>query len=94
MINAIIFATELLATFLFISSILISGGQPLVIGAALALLVYISAPISGGALNPAVSIASYMSGKIFMSEFLIYMFAQLLGGVGAALAYKYVYRTV
>jgi len=92
MINTVIFATELLATFLFISSILISGGQPIIIGAALALLVYVSAPISGGALNPAVSIASYMAGQIYMSEFLIYMAAQLLGGIGAALAYKYVYR--
>lgn len=46
---------------------------------------YVTGPISGGHLNPAVSFAFWLRKKINFREFLSYGTAQLLGGAVAAL---------
>jgi aquaporin Z len=79
---------EYIGTFFFILAILSSGGNPLVIGGALALVVYLICNISGGHVNPAVSFAMFMDSKLSMMTLLSYVGAQLLGGASAYYAYK------
>ena len=82
------YLAEYLGTFFFILVILSSGGNPLIIGGALALTIFIIASISGGHVNPAVSIAMYLQGSMRPADLFTYVFAQLLGGMSAFYAYK------
>ena len=50
-------------------------------GLALAVLVYATANVSGGHLNPAVTLATIISGHMRWRRGLLYMAAQFLGGV-------------
>lgn len=79
---------EYIGTFFFVLSIFASGGNPLIIGAALALVIFLIASISGGHVNPAVSFAMYMNGALRPVDLLSYIVAQVLGGVSAYYAYK------
>lgn len=79
---------EFLGTLLFVLSILSSGGNPLFIGATLALVIFLTGKISGGNMNPAVSFAMYMKGKLSSTEFLSYVAAQLLGAVSSLYVFK------
>lgn len=54
-------------------------------GLAIALLVYATANISGGHINPAVTLAAALSGKISVTRGSMYVVAQLAGGVTGAL---------
>lgn len=69
---------EFLGTFLFILSILITG-SPLMIGISLALIIYILSDISGGHVNPAVSLAFFLKGDMTPLKFITYVVVQLLG---------------
>jgi len=86
------YLAEYLGTFFFILSIFASGGNPLVIGGALALVIYLIAGTSGGHVNPAVSLAMYMNGGLKPAELFSYIFSQLLGGISAYTAFKMVSR--
>ncbi len=57
---------------------------PLAIGAALAVLVYAGAHISGAHYNPAVSISIFVRGQLSFADLLIYWAAQLMAGATAA----------
>lgn len=81
------YLAEYIGTFFFILVIFASGGNPLVIGAALALVIFLTSTASGGLLNPAVSISMFMNGSLKPMELFSYVFAQLLGGVSAYYAY-------
>lgn len=59
-------------------------------GLAIALLVYATAHISGGHLNPAVTLAAVVTRKIGMAKGGMYVVAQLAGAVLAALLLVYV----
>lgn len=87
-ITATSYLAEYLATFFFILVILVSQGHPVMIGAALALSIFLIAGLSGGHLNPAVSITMWMNQKLQTAELLQYIVAQLLGGASAYYAYK------
>jgi glycerol uptake facilitator-like aquaporin len=82
------YLAEYLGTFFFILAIFASGGNPLIIGAALALAIFLAAPISSGHINPAVSFAMMMNHKISGMKFAGYVMAQLLGGASAYYTYK------
>ncbi len=82
------YVAEYVGTFFFILAIFASGGNPLVIGAALALVIFLIAAVSGGHVNPAVSLAMYMNGALKPVDLFSYVFAQLLGGASAYYAYK------
>jgi aquaporin Z len=84
------YLAEYIGAFFFILSIFASGGNPLIIGAALALVIFLIASLSGGHVNPAVSLAMYMNGSLQVMDLFSYVFAQLLGGVSAYYAYKIV----
>ena len=82
------YLAEYIGAFFFILAIFASGGNPLIIGAALALVIFMIAGLSGGHVNPAVSLAMYMNGDLNYSHLLGYVVAQLLGGASAYYAYK------
>jgi aquaporin Z len=79
---------EYIGSFFFILAIFSSGGNPFIIGGALAIAIFLIGAISGGYVNPAVSFAMFMDSKINMMTFLSYVIAQLLGGASAYYAYK------
>jgi aquaporin Z len=83
------YLAEYLGSFFFILAILMSGGNALVIGGALAITILLIGGISGGHVNPAVSIAQYLQGSLRPADLLTFVFVQLLGGVSAFYAYRY-----
>jgi glycerol uptake facilitator-like aquaporin len=78
---------EFLGTFFLLLSILVTGNF-IVIGGALAAIVFLIGGISGGHVNPAVSLAFYMKGTLSMTELLSYVAVQLAGGAGALAAVR------
>ena len=82
------YLAEYLGAFFFILAIFSSGGNPLIIGGALAIAVYLIGGISGGHVNPAVSASMLMNNSISMEKFVGYVAAQLLGGASAYYTYR------
>jgi glycerol uptake facilitator-like aquaporin len=82
------YVAEFVGTFFFLLSILASAGSPLVIGGALALVVFMIAGLSGGHVNPAVSFMTYLNGGLRPSELAGYVVSQLFGGAAALYAFK------
>jgi MIP family channel proteins len=68
-------------------------GVALAHGLVLAIMVSITAHISGGLVNPAVTIGLWVAGKIPSRRALILIGAQILGAVAAALLLKYLVPT-
>jgi len=92
------FIATLLFVFLGAGSVIVSGGLPngeldparlvaiaLAHGLAIAFLVYATANISGGHINPAVTFAALLTKKISAARGLMYVAAQLGGAVVGAL---------
>jgi len=73
---------------LFFVYVILATGNPLAIGAALALVILLAAPISGGHMNPAVSIVMASFGKIDRSDLIPYILAQSFGALIALEIYK------
>ena len=76
------YLAEFLGT-LFLVYVIVATGNPLAIGAALALAILMTAQISGGHINPAVTIAMAAAGKLNVNEIIPYVLAQILGGLVA-----------
>ena len=72
----------------FFIYIILATGNPLAIGAALTLVLILTSSVSGGHINPAVTIAMAAAGKIQTSEVVPYCLAQILGGLVALEIYK------
>jgi glycerol uptake facilitator-like aquaporin len=87
-VTFISYFAEYIGTFFFVLSIFASGGNPLIIGASLALVIFLIESISDGHVNPAVSFAKYMDGTLRPVDLLSYIVAQILGGISAFYAYK------
>ena len=64
---------------------------PLAIGSALMVMVYASGHISGGHLNPAVTLAVWLRGKCDARDVVPYWVAQLAAGAIAALLVTYLF---
>ena len=73
---------------LFFMYIILATGNPLAIGGALALAILIASHISGGHINPAVSIAMTSAGKLPMNDLLPYSVSQILGALVALEIFK------
>jgi len=84
--DILVLLVEFFGTFLLLISYFASGNA-LVIGITLALVVLLTGGISGGHVNPAVSMAMWVAGSITLTEFLAYIVAQYAGGVAAYYAY-------
>jgi len=83
------YITEFLGT-LFLVFIILSTGNWLAIGAALAIGCYLGGPISGGAYNPAVALSYLALNKIDTTEIVPYIVFEILGAMVAYLLYKYI----
>ncbi len=81
------YLAEFLGSIVFIYVILATG-HPLAIGATLALIILITSNISGGHMNPAVSVAMAAAGKLPVQELVPYCLAQIIGGLIALEIYK------
>jgi aquaporin Z len=88
MANSDKYLAEFLGTMLLLIFILASSGNSLVVGLGLAVAVYFSASISGGHINPAVSIAMYVNKKLSLQDLLLYIAVQVSGAVGAVFLYN------
>ena len=73
---------------LFFLYVTIAVGNPLPIGAALVIALMIVSPISGGHLNPAISVMMMSAGKLPSSDLLPYILAQIMGGLVALELYR------
>jgi aquaporin Z len=90
------YLTEFIGTFFLVLTIgctVIGGGAgvipPLAIGAALMVMIFAGGHVSGGHYNPAVTLAVYLRGRCPSKSVAPYWIAQLVGGVLAALAAKF-----
>jgi len=76
------YVVEFLGTLLFVFVILATGNY-LAIGAALALVILLGGPISGGSFNPAVTIALLAAGKLAASDVIPYIVVEVAGALAA-----------
>ena len=81
------YIVEFFGTILFVYVILATGNA-LAIGATLALLILLMGGISGGHVNPAVSIAMTAAGRLPTTDLVPYCIAQILGALVALEIYK------
>jgi len=88
MINFTSLLAEFIGTFLLVLCVFASGGNAYVVGATLAVGILVTAKLSGGHLNPAVSAAMYAKGALSLKEFLGYSASQVAGGIASLYAYR------
>ena len=81
------YLVEFLGAIFFVY-IILATENPLAIGAALALTILLTMNISGGHINPAVSIVMASAGKLPINDLVPYCVAQILGGLVALEVYK------
>jgi aquaporin Z len=73
---------EFLGTFLLLTAIFYTGNF-LAIGLTLAVVIFLFGNISGGHVNPAVSLAMYIKGSLSVTELVLYIAAQSAGAVAS-----------
>lgn len=81
------YLAEFLGTLFFVYVILATG-NPLASAAALAIAMFACASISGGHINPAVSVVMAAKGRISTTDLIPYIIAQILGGLVALEIFK------
>jgi aquaporin Z len=85
------YVVEFLGT-LFLVFVILTTGNYLAIGAALALGVFLGGAISGGSFNPAVTLSLIAAGKMKIQEMLPYIVVEILGGLAAVQLYLMFYK--
>jgi aquaporin Z len=81
------YLVEFVGTAFFVYVILATG-NPLAIGASLALVILLASNISGGHFNPAVSVVMASLNKIPAYDLIPYILSQIFGGLVALEIYK------
>ena len=81
------YLVEFLGT-MFLMFVIFATGNWAAIGAALAVAALLGGPISGGAFNPAVSIAMMYAGKMPRSDLIPYIVSQVAGALAGFEAFK------
>lgn len=81
------YLAEFLGAILFVYVILATG-NPLAIGATLAIVILLTSSVSGGHINPAVSIVMASAGQLPTVDLVPYCLAQILGALVALEIYK------
>jgi aquaporin Z len=79
------------AVILSASGVLDLTGVALAHGLVLAIMVTITAHLSGGLVNPAVTIGLWVAGKIPSGRAVVFIVAQLLGAIAAAYLVKFLF---
>jgi len=67
--------------------VILVTGNPIMIGATLALVMFLTSSISGGHINPAVSFAMVSIKQLETEQLLPYVASQVLGGLAAVEVY-------
>ena len=80
---------EYLGTFLLVLSVL-TLSNPLFLGLIFTIIVFLTLPVSGACINPAVVLAMYLKGKLGMKESISYVIIQLI----AAFTSFYIFKLV
>lgn len=83
---------EFLGTFILLSAILFTG-NPLFIAAGFLAAITITGSLSGGHLNPAVSLAMVAKGDLPAARFPGYAVAQIAGALAALAVFKQLKRS-
>ena len=65
---------------MFLVLVVLSSSNPLVIGAGLAIAAMVTGKVSGGHLNPAISVVMSVAKKMPSNDLLPYIVAQVAGG--------------
>ena len=81
------YLAEFLASLFFVYVVLATG-NPLAIGAALALVLLLTYRISSAGVNPIITITMAAAGKIPPSDIIPYCIVQILGGLVALEMYN------
>ena len=81
------YLAEFLGTLFFVYVILATG-NPLASAAAFALAMFMTVRISGGHINPAVTMVMAAKGRISTTDLIPYIIAQILGGLVALEIFK------
>jgi aquaporin Z len=72
----------------FFAYVILATGNPLAIGASLALIILLGASISGGHFNPAISIIMASLNKISVYDLIPYILSQVFGALVALEIFK------
>ena len=95
------FFAEIVGTFIFLSVIITSGHATsrcadaltwIKIGLALSVAILLVGAVSGGHLNPAVSVMLYLNKDIDVEALVVYIIGQLIGAVLAYFYYVYLQK--
>jgi glycerol uptake facilitator-like aquaporin len=78
------YIAEYLGTFLFLGVIRATSGNPIWSGVALAVGIYLTSALSGGNLNPAVSVMNLALGAMSLNQTLLYIISQVMAGLTVA----------
>ena len=81
------YLVEFLGT-LFLVFVIFATGNYLAIAAALAVAILLGGAISGGAFNPAVTVALMYAGKLPRSDLIPYIVAQMAGALAGFELFK------
>lgn len=84
------YIAEFIGTFIFVSIILNSirkntgmSSLPIAIGIGLVAAIILVGPVSGGHLNPVVSLVSYLNKNMSQTDLMYYIIAQCAGAIAA-----------
>jgi glycerol uptake facilitator-like aquaporin len=81
------YLAEFIGTLFFVY-IVLATGNPLAIGAGYALTILLTANLSGGHINPAITIVMASLGKIGTNDIVPYILAQVFGALVALEIFK------
>ena len=87
------YLVEFIASAVFVF-IIFATGNPLVIGASLALIILLTQNLTSGMLNPMITIVMASAGRISISDIVPYSIAQIMGGFVGLEIYRRYYASV
>ena len=80
---------EYLGTFLLTLAML-SLTNPIMLGLVYIVIVFLTLPVSGACVNPAITAAMYLKGKLGFNESILYVVIQLFAAVTSFYIFKLV----
>lgn len=87
MVSSLPLLAEFLGTFL-LSLSFIASGNAFIVGATVVVVMLLVGSLSGGLLNPGLSLMMYLKGALSLNEFISYCVVQLIGATASLYAYR------
>jgi aquaporin Z len=88
MLDPVALIAEFVGTFALVLSVLMTACNPIAVGGSLAIIIALIGKVSGGHVNPAVSLAMLLKGSLSQEKAMAYVLSQIAGGLGAVYALK------